>query len=166
MSGIGSPHDAMPFFATACFFGCHRQTLLYRRNVPLDTLLHFSQLCCSFPPLLLALRILLKIPTQKSTMISTRQKTASSRLIWRRFTYAKSVGTVNILVGPDQDPQQFQFRPNDKVICDFDQPGTQMGGNTPKFSCKITKVESHGRQSSDSQRPDARAIGQSKVRRV
>ncbi len=55
---------------------------------------------------------------------------------------AKSVGTVNILVGPDQDPQQFQFRPNDKVFCDFDQPGKQMGGNTPKFSCKITKVES------------------------
>jgi hypothetical protein len=53
-----------------------------------------------------------------------------------------AVGDANILVGPPQNPKQFQFHPNDKVFCDFDQPGSQMGGKTPKFSCKITKVES------------------------
>lgn len=54
----------------------------------------------------------------------------------------RAVGEANILSGPEQDPQQFQFHPGDKVTCDFDQPGAQMGGKTPKFSCKITKVES------------------------
>ena len=52
------------------------------------------------------------------------------------------VGDADVLVGPPQDPKQFQFHPGDKVTCDFDKPGTQMGGKTPKFSCKITKVES------------------------
>jgi hypothetical protein len=28
------------------------------------------------------------------------------------------------------------------VICDFDRPGSKMGGKTPKFACKITRVES------------------------
>ena len=54
----------------------------------------------------------------------------------------KAVGDANILQGPEQDPKQFQFHPGDKVSCDFVQPGSQMGGKTPKFSCKITKVES------------------------
>ena len=54
----------------------------------------------------------------------------------------KAVGDADVLQGPPQDPKQFQFHPNDKVICDFDQPGSQMGGKTPKFSCKITRVES------------------------
>ena len=54
----------------------------------------------------------------------------------------KSVGDANILQGPEQNPKQFQFHPSDKVFCDFDQPGSQMGGKTPKFSCKITKVQS------------------------
>jgi hypothetical protein len=54
----------------------------------------------------------------------------------------RAVGDADILQGPPQDPKQFQFHPNDKVICDFDKPGSQMGGKTPKFSCKITKVES------------------------
>ena len=58
----------------------------------------------------------------------------------------KAVAEVNILQGPAQDPKQFQFHPNDKVFCDFDKPGSQMGGKTPKFSCKITKVESAGGQ--------------------
>jgi hypothetical protein len=53
-----------------------------------------------------------------------------------------AVADSGVSVGPPQDPKQFQFHPNDKVFCDFDQPGTQMGGKTPKFSCKITKVES------------------------
>ncbi|MGB7846298.1 MAG: hypothetical protein WBL63_11835 [Candidatus Acidiferrum sp.] len=58
----------------------------------------------------------------------------------------KAVGDTNILQGPPQDPKQFQFHPNDKVYCDFDKPGSQMGGKTPKFSCKIAKVESPGGQ--------------------
>ena len=53
----------------------------------------------------------------------------------------KAVGDADVLQGPAQDPKQFQFHPNDKVICDFDKPGSQMGGKTPKFSCKITRVE-------------------------
>ena len=53
----------------------------------------------------------------------------------------KAVADANILQGPEQDPKQFQFHPNDKMFCDFDKPGSQMGGKTPKFSCKITKVE-------------------------
>src|SRR5271165_3658187 len=58
----------------------------------------------------------------------------------------KAVGDVDILQGPAQDPKQFQFHPGDKVYCDFDTPGSQMGGKTPKFACKITKVESPGGQ--------------------
>ena len=54
----------------------------------------------------------------------------------------KAVSEANILQGPEQDRKQFQFHPQDKMTCEFDQPGSQMGGNTPKFSCKITKVES------------------------
>jgi hypothetical protein len=54
----------------------------------------------------------------------------------------KAVSDANILQGPEQDPKQFQFHPNDKVFCDFVTPGSQMGGKTPKFDCKITKVES------------------------
>jgi hypothetical protein len=54
----------------------------------------------------------------------------------------RAVGDADILQGPPQDPKQFQFHPNDKVTCDFDKPGSQMGGKTPKFSCKITKIES------------------------
>ena len=54
----------------------------------------------------------------------------------------KPVADADILKGPEQDPKQFQFHPGDKVLCDFDKPGSQMGGKTPKFSCKITKVES------------------------
>ncbi len=53
----------------------------------------------------------------------------------------KAVSDANIMQGPEQNPKQFQFHPNDKVFCDFDKPGSQMGGKTPKFSCKITKVE-------------------------
>ena len=58
----------------------------------------------------------------------------------------KAVSEANIQQGPEQDPKQFQFHPGDKVTCDFDQPGSQMGGKTPKFSCKISKVESAGGQ--------------------
>ena len=55
---------------------------------------------------------------------------------------AKAVGDVDVLAGPKQKKKEFQFHPNDKVICDFDKPGSQMGGKTPKFACKITRVES------------------------
>ena len=54
----------------------------------------------------------------------------------------KAVADANILEGPKQSKKQFQFHPGDKVICDFATPGSQMGGKTPKFACKITRVES------------------------
>lgn len=54
----------------------------------------------------------------------------------------KAVGDADILQGPPQNPKQFQFHPGDKMYCDFVKPGSQMGGKTPKFDCKITKVES------------------------
>jgi hypothetical protein len=55
---------------------------------------------------------------------------------------ANAVGEANILEGPKQNKKQFQLHFNDKVICDFAGSGSQMGGKTPKFSCKITRVES------------------------
>jgi hypothetical protein len=54
----------------------------------------------------------------------------------------KVVAEANILEGPAQNKKEFQLHFNDKVICDFDAPGSKMGGKTPKFSCKITRVES------------------------
>jgi hypothetical protein len=54
----------------------------------------------------------------------------------------KAVADADIMVGPDQDKKQFQLHFNDKVICDFATPGSQMGGKTEKFACKITRVES------------------------
>src|SRR6266403_3992506 len=53
----------------------------------------------------------------------------------------KVVRDADITQGPEQNKKQFQFHFNDKVTCDFDKPGSQMGGKTPKFSCKITRVE-------------------------
>jgi len=53
----------------------------------------------------------------------------------------KVVGDADIMQGPEQNKKQFQFHFNDKVTCDFDKPGSQMGGKTPKFSCKITRIE-------------------------
>ena len=55
---------------------------------------------------------------------------------------AKSVADADIMAGPKQKKKEFQFHLNDKVTCDFVSPGQEMGGNTPKFLCKITKVES------------------------
>jgi hypothetical protein len=54
----------------------------------------------------------------------------------------RAVADADIMEGPAQDKKQFQLHFNDKVICDFAAPGTTMGGNTPKFACKITRVES------------------------
>ncbi len=53
-----------------------------------------------------------------------------------------AVAGADIMQGPDQNKKQFQLRFNDKVICDFATPGSKMGGKTPKFACKITRVES------------------------
>jgi hypothetical protein len=58
----------------------------------------------------------------------------------------KAVADADIMAGPAQDKKQFQLHFNDKVICDFVTPGSKMGGNTPKFECKITSVESAGGQ--------------------
>lgn len=54
----------------------------------------------------------------------------------------KAVADADIMAGPAQKKKEFQFHFNDKVTCDFVTPGQQMGGNTPKFLCKITRVES------------------------
>src|SRR5271169_1397415 len=54
----------------------------------------------------------------------------------------KAVAGADVMVGPAQEKKQFQLHFNDKVICDFTTPGSKMGGNTPKFECKITSVES------------------------
>src|SRR5262245_31577013 len=55
---------------------------------------------------------------------------------------AKPVGEANILGGPKQKKKEFQFHSGDTVICTFATPGSQMGGKTPKFGCKITSVVS------------------------
>jgi hypothetical protein len=54
----------------------------------------------------------------------------------------KAVGDADLMEGPQQNKKQFQLHFNDKVICDFATPGAKMGGKTPKFECKITRVES------------------------
>ena len=54
----------------------------------------------------------------------------------------RAVGTADVFIGPPQEPNQFQLHPEDKMTCDFFKPGSEMGGKTPKFQCKITKVES------------------------
>ncbi|HVM92293.1 MAG TPA: hypothetical protein VMT67_05735 [Terriglobales bacterium] len=55
---------------------------------------------------------------------------------------AKATSEADVMVGPKQEKKKFQLHYNDKVICDFATPGSQMGGKTPKFACKITRVES------------------------
>jgi len=55
---------------------------------------------------------------------------------------ARPVADADILSGPPQAANQFQFHYGDKIICDFHKPGKDMGGKTPKFECKITRVES------------------------
>jgi hypothetical protein len=54
----------------------------------------------------------------------------------------KAVGDADLMEGPKQNKKQFQLHFDDKVICDFATPGVKMGGKTPKFECKITRVES------------------------
>jgi hypothetical protein len=54
----------------------------------------------------------------------------------------KPVADSDVMEGPAQKKDQFQLHYNDKVICDFTTPGSKMGGKTPKFECKITRVES------------------------
>src|SRR5262252_3576262 len=55
---------------------------------------------------------------------------------------ARPISDADVMSGPEQEKKQFQLHFNDKVICDFAAPGKTMGGNTPKFGCKITRVES------------------------
>lgn len=54
----------------------------------------------------------------------------------------KPVAEADIMQGPAQEKDQFQLHFNDLVTCDFDKPGSQMGGKTSKFQCRITRVES------------------------
>lgn len=55
-----------------------------------------------------------------------------------------NVSQMNIAAGPVQEAHLFRIHDNDKIICDFKTPGKEMGGNTPKFGCQITAVESAG----------------------
>ena len=54
----------------------------------------------------------------------------------------RPVADADIVAGPPQAANQFQFHFNDKIICDFHKAGEDMGGKTPKFECAITRVES------------------------
>jgi hypothetical protein len=54
----------------------------------------------------------------------------------------KPAGEADIKQGPPQDKDELQLHLDDKVICDFATPGSQMGGKTAKFGCKITRIES------------------------
>lgn len=51
------------------------------------------------------------------------------------------VSATDMQAGPGLDHGKLDLRPNDKVTCDFAEPGVTMGGRTPKFSCRITRVE-------------------------
>ena len=53
-----------------------------------------------------------------------------------------NTGQADIARGPKQSDKLFELHYNDKVICEFTTPGKEMGGNTPKFGCKITSVQS------------------------
>jgi hypothetical protein len=53
-----------------------------------------------------------------------------------------AVADADITAGPQQKKDQFQLHFNDRVTCEFAVPGDQKSGNTPKFDCKITRVES------------------------
>src|SRR5262245_44163108 len=45
----------------------------------------------------------------------------------------KAVAEANIGEGPAQKKRQFQLHFHDKVVCDYDKPGAEKHGNTPKF---------------------------------
>jgi hypothetical protein len=81
----------------------------------------------------------------KSAKVDKEFYTAADRLAALHaatvFT-PKAVAEADIAKGPKQKKDEFQFHFNDKVICDFNKPGKDMGGKTPKFACKITRVES------------------------
>jgi hypothetical protein len=53
-----------------------------------------------------------------------------------------NVSATDILKGPAQRTDQFQLGFNDSVTCEFDKPGSEKSGNTAKFDCRITRVES------------------------
>jgi hypothetical protein len=56
----------------------------------------------------------------------------------------RAVADADIAVGPPQKTDQFQLHFNDRVTCEFDTPGDQKNGKTPKFDCRITRVETAG----------------------
>jgi hypothetical protein len=52
------------------------------------------------------------------------------------------VSEVDIVRGAPQRTDQFQLLLNDTVTCEFARPGAEKSGKTPKFDCRITRVES------------------------
>jgi hypothetical protein len=53
----------------------------------------------------------------------------------------RAVAEADILAGPPQKKDQFQLHLNDTVTCEFTKAGEEKNGNTPKFDCRITRVE-------------------------
>ena len=66
----------------------------------------------------------------------------------------RDVSAVDIRKGPGLDHGQFDLQPGDKVTCDFAQAGHEMGGKTPKFGCKVTRIE-HSDGTTETVSPEA-----------
>lgn len=56
----------------------------------------------------------------------------------------RAVAQSDIVKGPAAGPGQLPLPFNARVTCEFDEPGAQGGGNTPKFDCRLTRVVSPG----------------------
>lgn len=54
----------------------------------------------------------------------------------------RAVSDSDIVEGPAQRPDQFRLHFNDRVTCEFTLSGEKKSGTTPKFDCRITRVES------------------------
>ncbi len=81
-------------------------------------------------------------PTQKIQKEFYSPKDRQEAIKKALIVEPKNVADVDIMAGPKQKKKLFLFHYNDKVTCEFVSPGSQMGGNTPKFLCKVMKVES------------------------
>ncbi|HXJ88586.1 MAG TPA: hypothetical protein VMS18_17330 [Candidatus Binatia bacterium] len=121
------------------------------------TILSAANVTCQRNRLPLFIALLAAIALGNVTWAQNDDKAASDQKVKKVFYTAKdrlnamhnatlftprAVADAAILEGPPQSKKLFQLHFNDKVICDFDAPGSKMGGKTPKFSCKITRVES------------------------
>jgi len=132
----GGPAASLP--SQAMSKGITRTLVLSSRTVTAMALLLF---------VLVGFRVSAQAPTQGSTPATPKEEFYSPQdrdlaIKQASIFKAKDVGQVDILTGPKQKNDLFRFHFNDKVTCEFAEPGSKMGGNTPKFLCKVTKVES------------------------